>query len=550
MSAAAVSKAGRVRGLAPAAAGLLAVAAAAVAVRWGTFAAGGSDSSCYLVQAELWARGTILQPQNPGFTPVWSGGALSLAPTGFLPSPTIPGALAPICPPGLGLIMGAAQAVAGRAGALAVVPIGGALAVWCAYVLARRLGGAAAGVLASAALLASPIFLFQVVQPMSDVPAAAAWLAALAAAACQGRLAPFLGGLAAGVALLVRPVLAPLLFSVLAVTLAAGQPAEPARARARRTVLLAAGTLPGAAAVVVLNHALYGSVTATGYGDPRLLFSLAHVVPNLWRYSRWFLESHQAWLLIGLAAPFVMGSAGGPASRSEVRAGRRLAAALALALPVLLAIHLPYVVFESWTYLRFLLPGIGVLAILAGAAGAALCGRLPRPWGGWVCALLGALVVSTGVREARSRHAFDLRLSEGRFVETAAWVNRHTPQEAVILSIWHSGSLRYHGQRWSIVWDAIEPRELDTVVAFLRRIGRPPWLVLETWEVERFRDRFGRASAIGALDWPPRAQIGRDVLVWDLGDRARYFAGESVPTDRVWTEADLRAFRRRPARRF
>jgi hypothetical protein len=541
MSGVGMSARDRAGRLAAAAAGLLAIAAAAVAVRWGTFAAGGSDSFCYLGQAELWAQGTIFRPQDPGFAPHWTAGALSMAPTGFVPSPTVPGAVAPICPPGLGLIMGGAQAAAGRLGAFAVFPLSGAIAVWCAYALGRRLAGRAAGVFAAAALLASPIFLFQVVQPMSDVPAAAAWLAALAAASGNGRVAALRGGLAAGVAVLVRPNLLPLLLVVLAVNVAAGPPAEPARERARRAMLLVSGALPGLAAVLLLNRVFYGSFIASGYGDPRLLFSLSHVAPNLTRYPRWFLESHPPWLLAGLAAPFVV--------RSTDHSSRRLAGALLLVLPALLAVYLPYVVFESWTYLRFLLPGVAVIAVLAGAAWAALLGRLPPPWSRWVHVLLGVLVVGAGFSEARSRHAFDLRDSERRFVETAAWVDRRVPRQAVLLSIWHSGSLRYHGRRWTIVWDAIEPRELDDVLAFLRQSGRPPWLVLETWEIERFRERFGRSSAVGALDWPPRAQVGRSVVVWDPADRARYFAGGSVPTERVWTEAELRAFRRRPAGR-
>src|SRR6185503_9791883 len=65
----------------------------------------------------------------------------------------------------------------------------------------------------SAVLLASsPAFLFQVVQPMTDVPAAAWWLfvAVLAGNERETPPRPLTAGLAAGVATLIRPNLGPL----------------------------------------------------------------------------------------------------------------------------------------------------------------------------------------------------------------------------------------------------------------------------------------------------------------------------------------------------
>jgi hypothetical protein len=61
-------------------------------------------------------------------------------------------------------------------------------------------------------------------------------------------------------------------------------------------------------------------------------------------------------------------------------------------------------------------------------------------------------------------------------------------------------------------------------------------IVLETWEEPAFRAKFAGASAFAELDWPPRAQIGRDVRVYDPADRPRYLRGESIPTERVWME--------------
>ena len=45
---------------------MAALAAFAVAVHWGTFAVGGSDSYGYVSEAEMWARGrmSVLQPRG------------------------------------------------------------------------------------------------------------------------------------------------------------------------------------------------------------------------------------------------------------------------------------------------------------------------------------------------------------------------------------------------------------------------------------------------------------------------------------------------------
>ena len=88
----------------------------------------------------------------------------------------------PLCPAGLSLLMAAAVALGGERALFLVVPLLGALAVWCAFLIGRRLGGPVAGAASAVLLACSPTFLYQLVQPMSDVPAAALWLAALALA--------------------------------------------------------------------------------------------------------------------------------------------------------------------------------------------------------------------------------------------------------------------------------------------------------------------------------------------------------------------------------
>jgi hypothetical protein len=512
----------------------VALGAVAIAVRWGAFVAGGSDSYCYLGQARMWLDGSLFQPVRPGFMPPWPNATLSFAPAGFIPSHTVPGGIAPICPPGLAVLMAGADLAGGPRGALAVVPLCAGLIAWCAFLIGRRVAGPWAGVLSALLATLSPAVLYQAVQPMSDVPAAAGWLAALAVLA--GGRAPFPGGLAAAVAILVRPNLAPLAVPLAALAASAMPEGATPRRRAIATGSFAAGVLPGVIAVAALNRALYGSFLRSGYGDPSQLFSVAHVVPNLERYFRWLTETHTPWVLLALLAPFVM-------ERSERTGGpgaspRTLAAVSLAMIATILLVYLPYVVFEDWWYLRFLLVGVVLVVVLASAVTVRGLMRVARPAAVPAVILVAALFGTMFVRTARERHVFELRIFEARFVEAATWVRDYLPPEAVVLTLWHSGSVRYYGGRFTVVWDALPPDGLDAAVDYLTGIGRPPFLLFDGAESARFRERFGGTATLGPLDWPPRARIGHDVEVYDPADRARYRRGEPVTTERVWTAAE------------
>lgn len=91
---------------APWLAALTALATLGTALRWSTSVVGGSDSYCYVSQAGFWLDGTLRAAQPLGFiSPPWPNAAWSLTPTGYILSPTIPGAIAPMCPAGLALTM-------------------------------------------------------------------------------------------------------------------------------------------------------------------------------------------------------------------------------------------------------------------------------------------------------------------------------------------------------------------------------------------------------------------------------------------------------------
>jgi len=514
-------------------AALVSLGLLAFGLQRGTFVAGGSDSYCYVGGADLWVRGVLLSPQPVGFVPPWPNAALTLAPTGFFPSDTIPGAIAPICPPGLSLTMALLWKLAGPSAVYLVVPALGAFAVWLTFLLARDLDGPLSGFLAAALVATSPIMLYQIIQPMSDVPAAAWWLAALVLATRPGIAPAILSGVATSAAVLTRPNLAPLMLAVLA--LVAARPRLPGAMSKSvgRPVAFVAGMLPGVAALWWIQSALYGSPFRSGYGDPGQLFNLAHVWPNLQRYPRWLLETHTPILCLAPAAPFVIRTRARGARGDGGRAFRLSIACLTMA-ALVFASYLVYLPFDAWWYIRFLLPAIPLLVILSIITLTSVVSRLAPVWRAPASLAVVLAVVIFNIHTAGSRGLFPFRESEQRFAENGTYIASRLPDRAVVLTTWESGSVRFYGHRLTIMWDSLDPVWLDRALSFLRQEGRPPYLLFETGEEEQFRDRFAPANRYGALDWPPMAQLPFGVRLYNPADRDRYLAGEPVSSERVW----------------
>jgi hypothetical protein len=489
-----------------------AVAAFIVGVRWGTDAAGGSDSSCYMNEARLFSRLTTHIDAPLASSAPWPRAAWTFTPAGHLPSPARADAIVPMCPPGLPIVMAIARWVHAD---LLVVPLLGALAVWLTSVLGREIDGPLTGAASAVLMACSPIFLYQVVQPMTDVPAAAWWLlAAVTAIGKEPR--PLAAGFAASMAILTRPNLLPLAI-IVAIYLG------------RRSVAsFVAGAVPGIVVLALLNWRMYGSPVASGYGAASDLFRMGNVAPNVERYVRWLWESHTPVLALAVVAPFVV--------------PRRAPAWLSLALAsATIVLYLPYRVFDDWWYLRFLLPAIPLLIVLSIATIRQLADRAwpqasnrgaredrrARRFSAFSAVPVGLIVVVLGawwIQTARTGHAFDLRDWERHFIDAGRFAADRLPPNAAVLTVKHSGSVHYYAGRPIVAWDTLDPASLDRTLTFLREHGLVPMLLLDTEEEPVFRARFGAASEIGRLDWPPIARPARTVRAYDPADRAGYWS--------------------------
>lgn len=484
----------------------IATALLAVAVGWNTWTVGGSDSHCYAAQARAFAAGDTHLRQPLALAAPWPEATRTFAPVGFLPSPAVRGEFLPVCAPGYSLLIAPLVAIAPTLQFL-VPPAAAMVLVIAAFRFTRRLSGdPLAAVAAGALCAAAPVVLFQSMQPMTDIPAAAA-LSAAAALALARPSCPAAAGVAFGLCLVMRPNLLPAALPLLVWT----------RSQPVRFVV---GLVPVAATVPILNSIVYGSPFTTGYGDASSLFSLAHVPTNLWRYSSWTLETMTPIAALGLAAPWLMRSAGWSAERC------RYGFALLALVIVVVACYAAYIPFDDWWYLRFLLPALPALCALTAAAVFAV--MTPAIRGGAAVAFLALVVVAAlTVREAGRLLVFDLWRSEQRLAATAEYLGRHVPQVAAV-AIQPNGAISYRLGQPVVSWDSLSPSALEAAIDWLRERGFHPLIVVDQEEEQQFRARFAADSASGALDWPPSVVVYGAVRVFDPAHRRRYAAGEAI----------------------
>jgi hypothetical protein len=122
---------------------------------------------------------------------------------------------------------------------------------------------------------------------------------------------------------------------------------------------------------------------------------------------------------------------------------------------------------------------------------------------------------------------------EGRYRDTAAVVADRLPANAVLITVWQSGSVRFHADREAVMWDSMDPAWLDRAVTWLAARGLQPYFLFERREEPEFRARFRGHSQFGALDWPPRIDMNRQARIYDPADRARFLSGETYTTDNI-----------------
>jgi hypothetical protein len=502
----------------------------AVGLTYGAFVVGGSDAYGYVSQAEAWATGTFRfdEPLIREFAGRVDRDAF--VPLGYRAVGET-GTVVPMYPPGFPIVMAVFHRLAGRDAVFYVVPLLAGVAILATYLMGTRIGGRAVGLAAAALLAASPSFLFQLTAaPMSDVPATAWWAIALALGLFNRLGAAFGSGLAVSLAILTRPNLAPLALIPLASVVWEGvrRPAGLRRAIAW-TAMYSAGGIPGCIVIAMLHSAWYGSPFMSGYGSLDAIYHWGNVLPNLARYPAWIVESETPLVLLAFAAPVVVSrveNAGGLGPHARV-----VAVSLVAFVALVLASYLLYEAFNAWWFVRFMLPAFPPLLVLTSVSIVAMSLRLPQ----WSRVLLPSTIITAmmwhGVVYAIDHDAFRAR-SERKYATAADFVARRLPAKAAVLSMQHSGSIRYYSGRATVRFDHIRPEQLESTLATLADSGYRPYILVESWEMPAFQKRYNGFSPLASLDWPPLAIMREtNIRIYDPAERPAFLAGRPPLTE-------------------
>jgi hypothetical protein len=500
-----------VRRLVTPAAIVIALCPAVVGIARNSWTASGADQYAYVSQADLWLERDLTVPVPLAVTAPWPDAVWSFTPHGFRPA-TTPAAIVPVTAPGLPLMMAGAKAIAGHCAMFLVTPLCGALLVGIMFAIGRRIESDVLGLAAAWFTATSPAMLAMLVSPMSDVPAAAFWALALFFTLGQTPRSAFAGGLAASGAILIRPNLAPLAAVMVVWRFWRVQSAGPALRTAdvgrvlffrpggavRDAMLMAAGVVPGCLFVAWVNHNLYGSPLASGYGSLSMLFSMSNIGTNLARYGTWLVESQTPLALAGIAALLPI------ALVWPDRRRRQSALLFAATMVVVWALYLAYMPYEAWWFLRFMLPswpaiclGMAVVIVRLGQASVA---RRAAAFG------LALAVGAYTVRFAVNNGAFPSGEGDHRYVSIAKIVEQATEPSAVVFTGQHSGPTRYYAGRTIVRYELVDPAWLDRAVQWLTAAGRRPYFLLEEYEVLDWEKRFAGANTLGRLTLAPIAE--------------------------------------------
>ena len=461
--------------------------------------AGPNDSGGYLNSAKLLARGHIAA--DAPAIPTTSGprhDAQLVLPITFRVAPD--GRMAPEYPVGLPLMVATVAQVLPMERAVAVV-------VWLHLVfgvLATSMLARIAGLsrpwswLAAAIIGLSPLYIFQAVQPMTDV-AALGWvtLAVVLAWKSRERLAWAVpAGLVMAMAVLLRP--SNVLAAVPVLVCLAG--------RWRQLAVWGLAGVPVAVWLLWYQKTLYGDPLATGYGSMPAMFGLRFFWPTVRAYAADLPLFFSPAILLVFAGPFLRGISG------------HFRVVLTTWVAAFVAFYSVY--WCTWDNgMRFLLPAAPAMVVLMLAVVQRLGTRLGLEvfssrsfWRGLVPSfLLPVLVLGWLVGVGVSRKVLFWPQANREHAVVAKWTRDHLPGDAVVFAKHASGSLRFYTDLLVVRIDRAAVREPGFIES-IAGTGRPVYAVTYHWETPGFDPAGGRLGS-GYPDLPGRWE--QHATLWD-----------------------------------
>jgi hypothetical protein len=490
-------------------ASVLAIASTVVGLAGSTRIAGGSDAYGYLSQAELWLSGRLKVPQPWVAEVPWPDAKWTFTPLGYRPAAQPDDwSIVPTYSPGLPMLLAAAKLIGGQCAMFVVVPLMTGLTVLATFGIGYRLRAPIAGLIAAWFMATSPAILGSL-EPLTDVPVMAAWTMAFYCVLGDATRSALAAGLFAALAILIRPNLFPLAAPMGVWLLVRRDTPASAQSRVLRAALFSASVLAGITAIASINLHLFGSAATSGYGRLEDQFAWARVFPNLRQYLSWLADTQTPVVLVGLIALLF------PARRLWPRApDRSIFAVIAAYMALLWGIYAAYLEFDSWGYLRFLLPGwpfimLGLSAVAVTAS--SLNGVVGRWLTGVAVVALGAWTLKIAVLDL---DVFGQRQAARHEAPIGYLVRTHTPDNSVVLTFERSGSMRYYGGRTTLRYDVLDGRWLDRAIDWLGARGVRVYAVLDKRQAAEAKQRFATERSSAAFDHP--------ILIYEPAGTALY----------------------------
>ena len=486
----------------------LATASTILGVTLGSHAAAGADSYGYVSQSVLWSEGRLAVEQPLASVVPWPNARESFAPLGYRPA--VDGASnVPTYAPGLPLLMMLMRGPFGAWGPFLVTPLCGGALLLLVYWWTRRIADpiVAAGTTILTAF--SPVVLYMLMWPMSDIPVSASWIAALVTAGLTSRR-PVLTAILTGIAIAIRPNLAPL--AVVPFTLLLYREGRDRASMVAATIRFAVALAPFVAFIAFVNARLYGSPLRSGYGTLSSLYAVEHIPVNVRVYPAWLLEAH---------GPLVFLFVVGIVLRLVMRRSASVMAAFAF-IVLLCACYVSYIPFTEWWFLRFVLPALPLVYFFVVDGVSTATARFGAAVRVAAVTLVVAIMALHGARFAIDRSVLALGEGERRYIDVGRYVATSLPERAVVIAMQHSGSIRYYSGRTTLRYDYLPAEWLDRAVTVLMSMGLHPYVALEDWEEPLFKARFAGQERARVLEGPPFATLDSNtrVRLYDLGGPA------------------------------